>query len=116
MAEFAKVGLHLDLRVQVPPMPALRRIACEAVELGINTLILEWEASFPFDAHAVISSRYAYTPVEVAAFLRDCQGWGLDVIPLQQCFGHVEYILRHDRYAGLREDVSDLCQVCPCQG
>ncbi|MFR6033300.1 MAG: hypothetical protein ACLUKN_09085 [Bacilli bacterium] len=29
---------------------------------------------------------------------------GIDVIPLQNCFGHCEYILRHDRYINLRED------------
>jgi len=114
MTGFSKIGLHLDLRVQVPPLPALRRMAQEAAELGVNTLIVEWEASFPFDRHAVISGPLAYTPDEVREFLCDCAHWGLDVIPLQQCFGHVEYILRHERYAGLRESESDLCQVCPC--
>lgn len=113
---FSKIGLHLDLRVQVPPLPALRRMAQEAAGLGVNTLIMEWEASFPFHRHAVISGPLAYTPDEVQAFLRDCAGWGLDVIPLQQCFGHVEYILRHARYAALRESATDLCQVCPSRG
>ena len=37
----------------------------------------------------------------------------IDVIPLQQSFGHVEYILRHERYAGLREDDKALSQVDP---
>ena len=37
----------------------------------------------------------------------------MDVIPLQQGFGHVEYILRNVRYQGLREDAKDLSQVCP---
>jgi len=35
------------------------------------------------------------------------------VIPLQQSFGHVEYILRHPRYKALREDQKDYSQVCP---
>lgn len=116
MNDFTKKGLHLDLRVQVPPLASLRRIAREAAQLGMNTLIVEWEASFPFDRNAVISNRYAYTQGEVRQFLQDCQSLGLDVIPLQQCFGHVEYILRHRRYAELREDESDLSQVCPCRG
>lgn len=116
MTGFSKIGLHLDLRVQVPPLPALKRIAREAAELGVNTLIVEWEASFPFDRHAVISSAYAYRPEEVREFLGECGRLGLDVIPLQQCFGHVEYILRHERYGHLREDEGDLCQICPCRG
>jgi len=113
MAGFSKVGLHLDLRVQVPPLRALKRIAREAAELGVNTLIVEWEASFPFDRHAVISGPLAYTRDELREFLRECSSLGLEVIPLQQCFGHVECILRHERYADLRESENDLCQVCP---
>ncbi|CAN5774237.1 hypothetical protein BH09VER1_BH09VER1_16940 [soil metagenome] len=110
---FGKVGLHLDLRIQVLPIQALRRVAREASEVGLNTLILEWEGSFPFQEHAVISNRYAYTRREVQGFIRDCTRWGLDVIPLQQCFGHLEYILQHQRYAHLRESETDLCQLCP---
>lgn len=113
MKQFSKVGLHLDLRIQVLPIAALRRVAREAAGTGMNTLILEWEASFPFQNHAVLSNRYAYTLSEVESFIRDCTEWGLDVIPLQQCFGHVEYILQHRRYAHLRESETDLCQICP---
>jgi hexosaminidase len=32
---------------------------------------------------------------------------------LQQTFGHVEYILRHERYAHLRESDKDISQLCP---
>jgi len=113
MKQFSKIGLHLDLRIQVLPIAALRRVAREAAEGGMNTLIVEWEASFPYREHAILSNRYAYTRSEVENFMGDCIAWGLDVIPLQQCFGHVEYILQHRRYAHLRESETDLCQVCP---
>ena len=39
---------------------------------------------------------------EVQSFISYCARLGIEVIPLQQCFGHVEYILRHERYAHLR--------------
>lgn len=112
---FSKTGLHLDLRIQVPPMPALRRLAREVAEQGHNVLVMEWEATFPFERHAILSNRYAYTRDEVASLIEDCAGWGLEVIPLQQCFGHVDYILRHPRYAPLRESDTDLYQICPCR-
>ncbi len=110
---FPVVGLHVDLRVQVMPMPALRRLARDIASLGYNTMVMEWEASFPFRRHAVISNGFAYTEEEVAGFVKYCRELGLSVIPVQQCFGHVEYILRHERYAALREDRKDLCQICP---
>jgi hypothetical protein len=83
--------------------------------LGFNTLLIEWEASYPFARHPLIPNRYAYTPAEIAGFIAHCSRLGLEVIPLQQCFGHVEYVLRHERYAHLRESQSDLCQLCPCR-
>ena len=95
------------------PMPALRKYVAELAEFGLNTLLVEWEASYPYDRHCIISSEYAYTREELESFIAYCGRLGIDVIPLQQCFGHTEYILRHERYAGLRESNTDICQVCP---
>ncbi|WP_353184896.1 beta-N-acetylhexosaminidase [Parapedobacter lycopersici] len=112
-AGFQVRGFHLDLRVQVMKMPALRAFAHQLSENGINTLIMEWEASYPYQQHQVISNRYAYSREEVKSFVAYCDSLGIDVIPLQQSFGHVEYILRHYRYRDLREDQKDFSQVNP---
>jgi hexosaminidase len=114
-SSFGRTGLHVDLRVQVMPMPSLRALAGDVADLGFNTLLVEWEATYPFEKHPLISSALSYTTDEVSGFLAHCAKLGLDVIPLQQSFGHVEYILRHERYAHLRESHTDLCQLCPCQ-
>ncbi len=53
--------------------------------------------------------------LEIVDFLKYCNGLGIDVIPLQQSFGHVEYILRNEKYKELREDQKDYSQVCPLQ-
>lgn len=111
--DFRIKGFHLDLRIQVMPMPALRNFALELSKNGINTLVMEWEASYPYEKHAVISNRYAYQRGEITSFVRYCDSLGIDVIPLQQSFGHVEYILRHPRYKELREDKEDFSQVNP---
>jgi len=110
---FPVKGFHLDLRIQVMTMPALKEFAKELADFGINTLVMEWEASFPYEKHATISNKYAYTRDEVKDFVAYCEKLGIDVIPLQQCFGHVEYILQHGRYNHLKESRTDLSQVCP---
>lgn len=92
---------------------ALHNLANELAGFGINTLIMEWEATFPFENHPMIPNRYAYTKEEISTFVSYCEELGIDVIPLQQSFGHVEYILRHDKYSNLREDHKDVSQVCP---
>ncbi|HVV56475.1 MAG TPA: family 20 glycosylhydrolase, partial [Mucilaginibacter sp.] len=108
-------GFHLDLRIQVMPMPELKAFAKKLSENGINTLIMEWEGTYPYKNHPLISNRYAYTRAQIVDFVKYCNGLGIDVIPLQQSFGHVEYILRNDRYKDLREDQQDYSQVCPLQ-
>jgi len=106
-------GFHIDLRIQRMTMPALMDFAKELSNFGINTLIMEWEASFPYEKHATISNKYAYTREQIKKFISYCDNLGIEVIPLQQCFGHVEYILQHNRYKKLRESGKDISQVCP---
>jgi hypothetical protein len=111
--QFGVRGFHVDLRIQIMTMEALRELADELAQFGINTLVMEWEASYPYRNNATISRELAYTREEVASFIDYCEERGIDVIPLQQCFGHVEYILRHDRYSELKEDRKDISQLCP---
>ncbi len=110
---FIVKGFHVDLRIQVMTMEALRALANELADMGMNTLVMEWEASYPYLNNATISNELAYTRKEVKSFVDYCKGKGIEVIPLQQCFGHIEYILRHDRYVELREDQKDISQLCP---
>jgi hexosaminidase len=112
---FAIKGFHLDLRIQVMKIDALKAFAKKLSESGINTLVMEWEATYPFEKHPLIPNRYAYTKEEIKSFINYCSSVGIDVIPLQQSFGHVEYILRHYRYKDLREDQKDYSQVCPLE-
>jgi hexosaminidase len=108
-------GFHFDMRVQVMKMPALKTFVANLASKGINTIIMEWEGSYPFRTEPSISNRYAYTPAEVAEFISYCKSLHVQVIPLQQSFGHVEYILRNNKYADLREDPKDFSQVCPSE-
>ncbi len=96
-------------------MPALEVFATRLHEGGINTLIVEYEATYPFDRNPLIPNRYAYTRTQIVSFVALCNHLGIDLIPLQQSFGHVEYILRNERYRQLREDPKDLSQVCPLE-
>jgi hexosaminidase len=113
--DFAIRAFHLDLRIQVMKMPALKLFVQKIQKGGINTLIMEYEATFPFQKHPLIPNKYAYSKEEISSFVAYCNKLGVDVIPLQQSFGHVEYILRNYRYSLLREDKKDLSQVCPLQ-
>ncbi|MBK1440889.1 family 20 glycosylhydrolase [Parapedobacter sp. ISTM3] len=113
--DFEIKGFHLDLRIQVMTPQALKSFAKELADFGINTLVMEWEGTYPFKKHAIIANQYAYSREEVNDFIAYCDSLGISVIPLQQTLGHVEYILRHPRYSLLKEDRKDISQLCPME-
>jgi hypothetical protein len=55
--DFSVVAYHVDLRVQIMPMPTLKALAKEISALGFNTLIREWEATYPYTQPSSISNR-----------------------------------------------------------
>ena len=112
-SDFMVRAAYVDCRTEVRTMDALKEFAREAAEGGMNAVVMEWEATFPFEKNATLCNSLAYSRKEVKDFIEYCSSLGLDVIPLQNCFGHSEYILRHDRYSRLREDRKDPSQVCP---
>ena len=54
------------------PMPALKAFAKKLSGYGINTLIMEWEGTYPFEKHPLIPNRYAYTKAEIVDFIKYC--------------------------------------------
>ena len=54
-------GFHLDLRIQVMKMQALKNFTLSLSKQGINTLVMEWEATYPFQEDPLIPNRFAYT-------------------------------------------------------
>ncbi len=110
---FGVKAMYVDFRTEVRTLSSLKELASQAAGLGFNTMLMEYEATFPFDRHATLQNRYAFTEDEIREFVSWCTDLGLDVIPLQNCMGYAQYILRHDRYAALREDPKDMSQVCP---
>ncbi|MDT0677190.1 family 20 glycosylhydrolase [Autumnicola musiva] len=113
--DFKRKGFHVDLRIQVMTPQALRNFADELAEFGMNTLVVEWEGTYPFKEHPVISNEFSYSREEVIDFISYCESLGIEIIPLQQSLGHVEYILRNPRYSVLKEDRKDISQLCPME-
>lgn len=106
-------AVYLDFRTQVMTLQAMKTLAREAADKGMNAIVVEWEATFPFEENLTLRNRFAFSPDEVREFIDFCSDLNMEVIPLQNCFGHSEYILRHDRYAALKEDKRDRSQICP---
>lgn len=97
------VGVHLDLKYQIPSQAYLHQWIRQLPAMGINTLLIEYEDKFPFQAHPFLQAAEAFTPQSLRHFLNAARQVGLQVIPLVQTLSHLEYALGHDRLAHLRE-------------
>src|SRR6201989_3719213 len=75
--DFVVKGFHLDLRIQVMKIDALKAFAKKLSEQGINTLVMEWEGTYPFDSHPLIPNKYAYTTAEIKSFISYCSSIGI---------------------------------------
>ncbi len=96
-------GVHLDLK-GLPPAP--KRLV-ELLELfaaaRYNVVLVEWEDSFPWTVDERFRSPTAYTPNEIACFVKAAAELGIELIPLVQCLGHMENPLSVEGYEHLRE-------------
>lgn len=107
------IGMHLDLKYQMPDKTYLCEWVRRLPEGGVNMLLIEYEDKFPFQKYPFIRHPDAFTPDELRHLLAVARGAGLRVVPLVQTISHLEFALDHDRLAHLRERVDIPTQICP---
>jgi hexosaminidase len=96
-------AMHLDLKGVPPTAERLLEMPRIASGLGFNALLVEWEDTFPWTVNENIRNETAYTREQVDAFHAAAAEHGVQIIPLVQCLGHMEFALKHAEYAHLRE-------------
>lgn len=115
-------GVHIDCRAQMLRFESLREIYRDLSRWGFNTVLFEYEDRFPYRGRLKkIPATDALTPRQVRELNRMAQDLGLQVIPLIQCLGHLEYVLRHATFARHAEPAADpfsqnkdvLYAICP---
>ncbi|XP_069503445.1 hexosaminidase D-like isoform X2 [Ambystoma mexicanum] len=96
--------VHLDLKGAAPKVSYFEQVFPLFAKLGANGLLIEYEDMFPFQGELeILRSPYAYSEEDIEKILHLAQINGLEVVPLVQCFGHMEFVLKHDKYKHLRE-------------
>ena len=97
------LGYQLDIsRCKVPKMETLYRIVDILAGLGYNQLQLYTEHTFAYKNHETVWREASpMTPEEVRALDDYCATRGIELVPNQNSFGHLEHWLRHPEYNGL---------------
>jgi len=84
-----------------------------AASYKLNTIMLEYGDRFPLKKHSVINARDALTEEQLKQIVTCAEDHYIELIPLMQCIGHLEYVLQHDSYKHLRENPDVTSQLCP---
>lgn len=96
--------VHLDLKGAPPKVSYLSEVFPLFQALGANGLLIEYEDMFPYEGHLqLLRAKHAYSPAEISEIVHLATCHGLEVVPLVQTFGHMEFVLKHQALAHLRE-------------
>jgi len=98
------VLVHIDMKGG-PPTP---RYLVELLPLlkrwGATGILIEWEDMFPWQGRIKVVAREGhYTRADIALVLQVADALDLEVVPLVQTFGHLEFLLKHAEFVHLRE-------------
>ncbi len=105
-------GIHVDLKGYQPTFARLRELLRLLARYKINAVLLELEDKFAYTGAPEIGIATAYTPAQLRELGKYAATLGIELIPKIQCLAHVDYILKHKRYASLRENGHPF-QFCP---
>ncbi|MEM7306680.1 MAG: family 20 glycosylhydrolase [Planctomycetota bacterium] len=102
---FAHRGAMLDVsRDRVPTMETLFELVELFAGWKLNHLQLYTEHTFAFAGHETVwRDASPLTPAEIRELDAFCRARGIELVPNQQCFGHMHRWLRHERYRPLAE-------------
>jgi hypothetical protein len=103
--DFARRGIMVDIsRDKVPTMTTLFDLVDLMTELKLNELQLYTEHTFAFQRHPVVWAQASpMTGEEVMQLDAYCRARGIDLVPNQNCFGHMRRWLIHKEYRDLAE-------------
>ena len=96
-------AFHMDMRYGFPRTERLLEILEELSAARFSTFLLEYENRFPFTRHADVSDPAHYSPEDLRRIQEKAAELYIEIIPLQQTIGHLEYLLKLPAYYPLRE-------------
>jgi len=106
--------VHIDFKGAPPKLSYLQKLFPLIKRFGGTGLLLEWEDMFPWSGNlSPIAAGNAYSKAEIIEILKMAAANGLEVIPLIQTFGHVEFALKLPDFAHLREVQESPQALCP---
>ncbi|CAJ0589281.1 unnamed protein product [Cylicocyclus nassatus] len=97
--------VHFDLKGAPPKVEYFLDLLQLVAKSGATGILIEWEDMFPWlGVLRTTRNTEAYTEKEVEKILAKARSLDLDVIPLVQTFGHMEWMLKYEEFRRFREN------------
>ncbi|NMC07703.1 MAG: family 20 glycosylhydrolase [Candidatus Lokiarchaeota archaeon] len=97
-------AVHIDLKRQMHSLEYLKDYIRMLARFKINAVVWEWEDKFPFKHRPEIKHPLAFNAQETTELIELCRAHGIEAIPLVQTYGHLEFVLKKEQYAHLKEN------------
>lgn len=103
--DFARRGLMLDIsRGRVPKLETLLDLVERLADFKINEFQLYTEHTFAYRRYKSVWQDWgALTAAEIRTLDARCRELGIDLVPNQNSFGHLRYLLEHPKLKKLAE-------------
>lgn len=106
--------VHIDFKGAPPKLLYLQKLFPLIKRFGGTGLLLEWEDMFPWSGNlSPLAAGNAYSKADIREILKMAAANELEVIPLIQTFGHVEFALKLPDFTHLREVQESPQALCP---
>lgn len=104
---------YLDMRGLFPKFENLLKYVEEMARYKLNTLIIEYEDKLPRKQKEFCHPSDSLSYEQHTLLIKTAYENFINVIPLQQSFGHLEYVLKLPQYRHLRELPGTPGEICP---
>eukprot|EP00347_Sterkiella_histriomuscorum_P022854 403336902 len=114
---FKDVLIHLDFKGAPPTFNFLKRFLNfigERYKNLVTGIIMEFEDTFPYEGYlSQLKGINFYTKDQLKEIKLIMDQYNFRLIPLVQTFGHLEFVLKKERFIHLRESDDSYQSVCP---
>ncbi|CAF0944691.1 unnamed protein product [Rotaria sordida] len=109
------VYVHFDLKGAAPKISYFEQLFPLLHKWGANGICMEYEDMFPFDGIVSnIRHKQAYTKDDIEKINKLAKDNQLDIMPLLQTYGHLEFLLKLKEFSDLRENPKYPQVITPC--
>jgi len=106
-------AIHIDVKHHLDTMKYYYDSINRLARYKINAIIFEFEDKLRFRRRPLVGAPQSISIDEMAALTRYARRRHIEISPLVQGLGHATFILKHEKYAHLREDPKSRWAFCP---